>query len=537
MQAPLLPLAAAGRNLSDFTSLVSVGLWEFDSATGMVWRDMKTRELIGNPDVPEFTTVDVMIERDVHPSDRETVRLGFAAAIAPEGTGSLRIVHRLQTDDDSQRWIEIRARAVGTGEGPARTVRLSGVSFEVTRLIAEARLAESNANFRILADSMPQMVWSTLPDGHHDYFNARWYAFTGTEIGQTNGGSWNGMFHPDDRERAWARWSHSLATGDLYEIEYRLRRFDGEYRWTLGRAAPIRDDAGNITRWFGTCTDIDDQKRAADVLGRSNEVLEKLVIERSAELLHEVEGKRAAEKALHHSEKLQALGLLTGGIVHDINNILQILTSGLHLLEMDAAPADKKKSIFGQMRRSIDNAQTLIARMLSAVRAPPIRPDAIHLDAWLGEMSGLLGQTLGRNIAIVNELGADLWPVAADPSHLEAAVLNLAVNARDAMPIGGRLKFHATNTLLDAASGRNAGKYVQLSVSDTGSGMSSSVLARAFEPFFTTKDKGKGTGLGLAQIYGFAKQSGGDVEVASVAGAGTTVTLYLPAHGHAEATS
>ena len=378
---------------------------------------------------------------------------------------------------------------------------------------------------------MPQMVWSTLPDGNHDYSNARWYAFTGTRPGLTDGDGWNGMFHPDDRERAWARWNHSLATGDPYEIEYRLRRFDGEYRWTLGRAAPLRDDAGRITRWFGTCTDIDDQKRAAEVLGRSNAALERLVIEHSAELVRESEGKRAAEKALHHSEKLQALGLLTGGIVHDINNILQIVMSGLHLLEMDTPTPEKKKTIFGQMRRSIDNAQTLIARMLSAVRAPPIRPDAIHLDTWLDDMSGLLGQTLGRNIDIVNDLTPDLWPVAADPSHLEAAVLNLAVNARDAMPVGGRLKFHAFNTKLDAACGRNAGRYVQLAVSDTGSGMSSAVLARAFEPFFTTKDKGKGTGLGLAQIYGFAKQSGGDVEVASVAGAGTTVTLYLPAHG------
>ena len=530
-QTPPVPLAEAGCALSAFTSLVDLGLWELDCVTGTIWRDPTARALIGGPASAEFTTFDVMIDRDVHPSGRETVQRAYAAAIAPNGPGVLRLVHRLQNGDSSARWIELRARAIRTGEGAAQTVRLSGVAFEATPAIVDVRQAESDANFRILADAMPQMVWSTLPDGNHDYYNARWYAFTGTRAGQTDGDGWNGMFHPDDRERAWARWNHSLASGDPYEIEYRLRRFDGEYRWTLGRAAPLRDHAGRITRWFGTCTDIDDQKRAAEVLGRSNEVLERLVIAHSAELVREAEGKRAAEKALHHSEKLQALGLLTGGIVHDINNILQILMSGLHLLEMDMPSPEKKKNIFGQMRRSIDNAQTLIARMLSAVRAPPIRPDAIHLDTWLDDMSGLLGQTLGRNIDIVNDLAPDLWPVAADPSHLEAAVLNLAVNARDAMPIGGRLKFQAFNTKLDAASGRNAGKYVQLAVSDTGSGMSSAVLARAFEPFFTTKDKGKGTGLGLAQIYGFAKQSGGDVEVASVAGAGTTVTLYLPAHG------
>lgn len=129
--------------------------------------------------------------------------------------------------------------------------------------LAQANRAadDSDARFRVLADSMPQMVWSTLPDGFHDYYNARWYEFTGVPVGSTDGEAWNGMFHPDDQERAWARWRHSLETGELYEIEYRLRRADGIYRWTLGRAAPIRDDQGRITRWFGTCTDIDDLKR------------------------------------------------------------------------------------------------------------------------------------------------------------------------------------------------------------------------------------------------------------------------------------
>lgn len=131
---------------------------------------------------------------------------------------------------------------------------------ELTRTV-EA-LEESEAKFRVLADSMPQMVWSTLPDGFHDYYNARWYEFTGVPAGSTDGEGWNGMFHPEDQERARERWRHSLETGEPYEIEYRLRRADGVYRWTLGRATPIRNEAGEITRWFGTCTDIEDLKRA-----------------------------------------------------------------------------------------------------------------------------------------------------------------------------------------------------------------------------------------------------------------------------------
>lgn len=132
-------------------------------------------------------------------------------------------------------------------------------------------------SFQQLADTMPQMVWSTLPDGAHDYYNAQWYAFTGAPVGSTDGEGWNGMFHPDDQERAWKRWRHSLKTGALYEIEYRLRRHDGVYRWTLGRALPVRDESGAIVRWVGTCTDIDDQKRIAE----QNEIL-------SRELSHRI---------------------------------------------------------------------------------------------------------------------------------------------------------------------------------------------------------------------------------------------------------
>ncbi|RZJ01276.1 MAG: PAS domain S-box protein [Brevundimonas sp.] len=148
-------------------------------------------------------------------------------------------------------------------------------------------LADSEAKFRAIADSMPQMVWSTLPDGFHDYYNARWYEFTGVPAGSTDGEGWNDMFHPDDQQRAWARWKHSLETGELYEIEYRLRHHSGVYRWTLGRATPIRDEAGQIIRWFGTCTDIDELKR----MEQSKELL-------SQELSHRIKNIFAVVSAL-----------------------------------------------------------------------------------------------------------------------------------------------------------------------------------------------------------------------------------------------
>lgn len=144
-------------------------------------------------------------------------------------------------------------------------VRWLGVNTEIgAQVRAEAALEASEAKFAVLTDTMPQMVWSTRPDGHHDYYNAQWYAFTGMAVGSTDGAGWNDMFHPADRDRAWERWRQSLATGEPYEIEYRLRRHDGVYRWTLGRALPVRDEDGRITRWIGTCTDIHDAKQAAE---------------------------------------------------------------------------------------------------------------------------------------------------------------------------------------------------------------------------------------------------------------------------------
>ncbi len=173
--------------------------------------------------------------------------------------------------------IDYRARPDGLTPLQMRTLSVLATQvvnqFELRRALAQGRaddaslasagaaLAESEAKFRAIADSMPQMVWSTLPDGFHDYYNARWYEFTGVPEGSTDGEAWNGMFHADDQTRAWTAWRHSLESGDPYEIEYRLRRADGVYRWTLGRATPIRNESGEITRWFGTCTDIDDLKR------------------------------------------------------------------------------------------------------------------------------------------------------------------------------------------------------------------------------------------------------------------------------------
>lgn len=178
-------------------------------------------------------------------------------------------------------------RAVPLRDASGKVVRWIGVNTEIgAQIRAELALEASEAKYEVLTDAMPQMVWSTLPDGFHDYYNAQWYAFTGVPVGSTDGEGWNGMFHPDDQDRAWTRWRHSLETGEDYDIEYRLRHHSGDYRWVLGRALPVRDEAGKITRWIGTCTDIDDAKRTSE----QNELLSRELSHRIGNIFAVVSG-------------------------------------------------------------------------------------------------------------------------------------------------------------------------------------------------------------------------------------------------------
>ena len=399
---------------------------------------------------------------------------------------------------------------------------------------AAVALRESEAQFRTLADAMPQIAWATRPDGFHDYYNARWYEFTGASPEHTAGEGWNDMLHPEDRPTAWARWQHSLATGEPYEIEYRLRRYDGVYHWTLGRALPLRvgpaagHPEGRITRWFGTCTDINDQKQAAEVLARSRSELERLVEERTAELLRTAEERRRAEEAARQSEKLAALGQLTGGVAHDFNNLLQVVTSGATLLKRPSLSEARRTQILDGMIQAGRGARELTGRLLAFARRQTLRPEVIDVEGRLTGMSELLRQTLGSRVQVETDIASGLWSVHADPSQLEVAILNLAVNARDAMPEGGTVAIQARNATLEATTERAAGDYVCIAVKDTGEGMPPHVLSRVLEPFFTTKNPGKGTGLGLPQVHGFARQSGGDLRIESKPGHGTAVYFHLP---------
>jgi PAS domain S-box-containing protein len=396
----------------------------------------------------------------------------------------------------------------------------------VARSKAAMALAEGEERFRAITNSIDQMIWSTRPDGFHDYYNERWYEFTGVPNGSTDGEAWNEMFHVNDRQRAFSLWNRCLTTGEPYHIEYRLRHRSGQYRWVLGRAQPVRDRDGRIVRWFGTCTDIQEIVDAREVLARSHDELERKVRERTRKLMQ-------AEEQLRQAQKMEAVGQLTGGIAHDFNNMLAVIMGGLNLLKrrLERGDTDVAKYIDGSMEGAT-RAAALTQRLLAFARQQPLAPEPIDANRMVSGMTELLSRSLGEAIRIDTVLCADLWTAKADPNQLESAILNLAVNARDAMPEGGRVTIETANAQVDEHYANEfsiaPGQYVLISVTDTGTGMTPDVISKAFDPFFTTKAVGKGTGLGLSQVFGFVRQSGGHVNIYSELGIGTTLKVYMP---------
>ena len=458
-------------------------------------------------------------------------KLTFASWAHSVATGQpYDVEHRLKMRDGELRWA--RSRAFPRRDAAGAIVKWYGTTQDINdQKLIETRLAASEARFQAIADSIDQMIWSTRPDGFHDYFNQRWYDYTGVPEGTTDGAGWNGIFHPDDRERAWDVWRKSLATGEPYHIEYRLRHRSGRYRWVLGRAQCVRDEDGRIERWYGTCTDIQDIVEAREVLARSREDLEGLVNERSAKLLE-------AEDQLRQAQKMEVVGQLTGGVAHDFNNLLTIIRSGTDLLRRPNLSEDRRRRYVDAISETVDRAARLTGQLLAFARRQALKPEVFDVGERVRSVAEMLRTVVGSRIKVVIESEPGEWYVRADVSQFETALVNMAVNARDAMNGEGVLTIRM-GVLADLPAIRShaggPGPFVGISVGDTGSGIAPDKILHIFEPFFTTKEVGKGTGLGLSQVYGFTKQSGGDVDVTSVPGEGAQFTLYLPCVDRPEA--
>ncbi|WP_221238146.1 PAS domain-containing protein [Xanthomonas arboricola] len=335
------------------------------------------------------------------------------------------------------------------------------------------------------------------------------------------------MVHPDDRARLAEAIAHSIVNKTGLDVEYRVLDADQRVGWTLMRAIPLLDEREQIVEWFGTAADITDKRLAEQQLRQLTETLEERVRERSAALL-------LAEEKLRQSQKMEAVGQLTGGLAHDFNNLLTAISVGLELLQtrIEQGKYDRLERYVEMAQSSAARATALTQRLLAFSRRQTLAPTALEVQALVQGMHDIIARTLGPSIALQLRPAADPWKVLVDAPQLENALLNLCINARDAMPDGGELTIAVANRVLDAGAAQQLdlpiGEYVCLSVRDTGTGMSADVMSKVFEPFFTTKPIGQGTGLGLSMIYGFTRQSGGHVRIDSEVGIGTTMALYLP---------
>lgn len=401
-------------------------------------------------------------------------------------------------------------------------------------------LWESERQFRTLADNMSQLAWTADPAGHIHWYNGRWYDYTGATMESMQALGWGGVHHPDHGERVMARLRHCFATGSIWEDTFPLRSKDGRFSWFLSRALPIRDEQGHITHWLGTHTDITAQVNAEEALRELNESLELRVAERTRELADinrllqvEMAERAQAEEALRHAQKMDAIGQLTGGIAHDFNNMLTGVLGALDLIQRRVAAgrvAEIDRYIHAAVT-SANRAAALTHRLLAFARRQSLNTAPVDVNRMVVSMEELLRRTIGESIELNIELDAQLPMTQTDEHQLESALLNLVINARDAMPDGGRLVIRSQLAVVDGGQdGLPAGHYVQLSVDDSGCGISSDVIERVFDPFFTTKPIGQGTGLGLSMVYGFINQTGGHVQIDSVEQQGTCIHLYLPCH-------
>jgi PAS domain S-box-containing protein len=372
---------------------------------------------------------------------------------------------------------------------------------------------------------MPQMVWSATPQGVFNYFNVRMLEGTGLTLQQAIEGAFWLAVHPDDRAACKLKWDHSLSTGEPHEIEYRLQMANGTYCYMLRRVVAIWDAAGEIELWLATCTDISEIVAARQAKAMSFEQLEIMVAERTRDL-------EQSQAKLARSARLQALGQLVAGIAHDFNNVLHGVQGCSELIHRHAESPEKVRHYAGHISVATQRGSSITGRMLAFSRQSPLMQEAVDVGVLFDSLRDTLSSVLGTGIAIKTLNPDGSLALLADRGQLETVLVNLGTNARDAMSMTGTLEYTAALEIVDAQQTAlpvdlTPGRYVRVSVRDTGTGMDAQTLARATEPFFTTKPVGSGTGLGLAMAHGFAEQSGGGLHIDSVLGVGTTIQMWF----------
>ncbi len=487
---------------------------------------------------------DVLTETDY----AERLPLIEQALAGEEVVADVHIHHR----DGSRRRAETRYIPRRDVDGNVLGIHI--LVFDVDERMRHAEEVErSNRRFRAAMDAVHGVLWTNSADGRMIGEQPGWSAITGQSRDEYQEYGWASAVHPEDSAATIAAWNAAVAVKGMFVHEHRVRRHDGAWRTYAIRALPIIGADGELIEWVGVHTDITEQRAAeqalrdqADVLARQvhhreraeaqlrqlNETLESRVIE-------EIGERRQAERALAQAQKMETIGKLTGGVAHDFNNLLQVVSGNLQLLGKDVAGNARAEQRVANAMAGVSRGSKLAAQLLAFGRRQALEPKVVNVTRFVQGMDDMLRRAIGEGVEVETIVGGGLWNTFIDPNQIENALLNLAINARDAMDGQGKLTIELGNAHLDDDYARThdevtPGQYVMLAVSDTGSGMSEEVIQKVFEPFFSTKSEGKGSGLGLSMVYGFVKQSGGHVKIYSEIGHGTTIKLYLPRAVEAE---
>ena len=391
----------------------------------------------------------------------------------------------------------------------------------------EHRIRESEERFRLIADSAPALMWVTKLDRTRSFANRAYVDFLGIDYDEAINFDWRTVLHPDDHDRIVEESLAGEASLKPFSLEARYRRHDGEWRWIRSTSQPRWGPGGEHVGFIGVAHDVTEGKNA-------ELALERRVQERTADLTaaldrlrDEVSERERAEEALRQAQKMEAVGRLTGGIAHDFNNLLTPVIGGLEILAANVDEPRLKRLADAALDSSRRGAK-LTTQLLTFSRIQRIRIAPVAVNQVIDNLRQILKHTIGPAVAIRTDFDRAAIHALCDENQLENAILNLAINARDAMPGGGTLTLSTSISTETGEPDLEPGDYACISVTDTGIGMTPDVAARATEPFFSTKPLGKGTGLGLAQVYGIARQSGGTLRIDSREGEGTTIRLLLP---------
>jgi len=458
----------------------------------------------------------------VHPDDLEAAREIFGRVLHGEASsGEIRLCGK----DGAARWVEFSAIArpgeqliytAGRDVTERRSALEALAESEAAHKAAEQALRASEAKYRNLVERLPLVIYlDNLDEVSSNIYTSpqtRWMLGYSVEEWVDNPELFVRVLHPEDRERVVREMTRDRP--EPYMVEYRIIRPDGAVVWVRDESFVIRDDDGNPLYGQGYLLDITAQKEA------------------------EAEGRRL-EEALRQAQKMEAIGRLAGGIAHDFNNLLTAIVGYVELARITAHDASPElRMSLDQIGRAADRAADLTRQLLAFGRKQMLEPRVLDLNEVVSSVEEMFRRTIGEHISLKVELAEELRRVRADRGQIEQVLANLAVNARDAMPEGGELVIRTENVDIDDFTGRRfelpSGSYAALTIADTGVGMDDTTLARIFEPFFTTKEQGKGTGLGLATVYGIVRQSGGGISVQSWPGEGAVFKILLPGTAEAE---